>query len=174
MACERGTMHMVPVAAWPQVVTPTGAPTADDEEGEVVVSDLYGATLPLLRYRLHDRGKRGAAGCSCGRELPSLSLSSGRSDSFIRTPRGPVYDAILAYTVPPGIQRFKVYQVSPERLEAKVVPGAGFVQAQTPAECRRRWQDVLGPGMEIEVETVPDIPLEPSGKLRYFVPLQTN
>lgn len=174
MECERGTMHVVPVAAWPQVVTASGAQTVDGEEGEMVVSDLYGATLPLLRYRLHDRGTRGPATCGCGRELPSLALSSGRSDSFIRTPRGPVYDAILAYTVPPGIQRFKVYQTAPERLEAKVVPGVGFVQAQTPAECRRRWQDVLGPGMEIEVETVPDIPLEPSGKLRYFVPLQTN
>lgn len=169
--CEEGTMHAVPVAAWPEVVNDSGSPAASGEEGEIVVSDLFGGTMPLLRYRLHDRGIMDFEPCNCGRKLPRLRVTSGRSDSFIETPSGPIYDAILAYTVPAAVQRFKVYQTAPDHLEAYVVPGAGFIKDQTPRECARTWEEALGPGMTVNVRTVHDVPLEPSGKLRYFVPL---
>jgi phenylacetate-CoA ligase len=176
LECERGTLHMIPVAAHAEVVTPEGAPTAPGEAGEVVVSDLYGEVEPLLRYRLHDRARLRAAGaCPCGRQLPSLAVEEGRIDAFILTPhRGRVYDAILAYTVPPEVFRFRARQVAPDRLEVEIVPGEGYDAARTPAECVRRWQEALGPGMEVLITEVREIPLTAAGKLRYFVPLAST
>jgi phenylacetate-coenzyme A ligase PaaK-like adenylate-forming protein len=171
--CEAGTPHVIPVAALPEVVTSTGERVAQGDLGEVVVTDLYGGVLPLLRYRLHDRGAWGEAQCVCGRSLRVLQVDRGRIDSFIQTPhRGPVYDAILAYTVPPQVGRFKAVQVTLNQLVVDVVPGPGFTSPQTTQECQRRWEAELGPSMRVSVRVVDNIPPEPSGKLRYFVPLE--
>lgn len=171
--CEQGTMHVTPVAAWPEVVDADGLPAPSGIVGEVVVSDLYGSVEPFVRYRLHDRAAMTAVGpCACGRELPSISVREGRIDSFINTPhRGRVYDAVLAYTVPPEVFRFRARQVALDQLEVEVVPGKGFDPRRTPEECERRWQEALGPGMRVTVSAVETIPLTAAGKLRYFVPL---
>jgi phenylacetate-CoA ligase len=173
LECEAGDMHVIPLAAFPEVIG-GNAGTAVEQEGEIVVTDLYGELMPLLRYRLHDRGTINAAACACGRALPRLDVTSGRIDSFIQTPvRGPVYDAVLAYTVPRSVQRFRAKQVALNRIEVDIVPGEGFQSAETPLDCQQRWESVLGPGMEVIVRVREHIPYELSGKLRYFVPFTT-
>jgi phenylacetate-CoA ligase len=172
--CEHGTSHQIPVAAYAEVIDAAGAAAPPGQVGEVIVTDLFGSVLPLVRYRLHDRASRGEPDrCPCGRDLPSLLVEEGRVDSFIQTPhRGPVYDAILAYTVPPSVLRFRAFQRAVDHLEVHVIPGAGF-EARTPAECRQRWEEALGPGMTVEVQVVDEIPYAVSGKLQYFVPMAT-
>jgi phenylacetate-CoA ligase len=171
--CEEGTMHLTPAATYAEIVLADGTPAPPGKGGEVVVSDLYGSVVPLLRYRLHDRAVLGGEACPCGRDLPTLRVDSGRIDSFIQTPqRGPVYDAVLAYTVPRTVQRFRAYQVAPDLLAVELLPGVGFNPESTPEECRVRWEEALGPGMRVTTRVVDTIPYEVSGKLRYFVPLE--
>jgi phenylacetate-CoA ligase len=170
--CVNEKLHITPVAAFPEIVSGDGAPLAPGTVGEVVVTDLYGAVEPFVHYRLHDRAAVTApALCACGRELPTLAVQEGRIDSFISTPRGRVYDAVLAYTVPAEVFRFRARQVALDRLEVDVVPGKGFDPQRTPRDCEHRWAEALGPGMTVVVNTVNEIPLTAAGKLRYFVPL---
>jgi phenylacetate-CoA ligase len=164
---------MIPVAAYAQVLDDNGDEALDGNEGEVVVTDLYGSVGPLVRYRLHDRAIYREDVCECGRELHSIELSRGRIDSFIRTPaHGAVYDAILAYSVPPSVSRFRVTQTDLTHLSGLITvrPGADPISAAQ--ECKRRWEHALGPGMSVSVTPVDAIPPEYSGKLQYFVPLQ--
>lgn len=170
--CEFGTMHTIPVAAYAEILSREEGDCQMDLEGEVVVSDLFGELLPLLKYRLHDRGHVSDASCRCGRELPALSIKSGRIDSFIETPRGKIYDAILAYTVPREVQRFKVYQTDENHLRAHIVTRPQWGDHDIATKCKLIWEEVIGPEMVVSVEVVDDIPLEDSGKLRYFVPLR--
>jgi phenylacetate-CoA ligase len=171
--CQHEKMHITPVAAFPEIVASDGTLVPPGTVGEVVITDLYGSVEPFVRYRLHDRAAMGAAvPCRCGRDLPSLAIEEGRIDSFITTPRGRVYDAVLAYTVPPEVFRFRARQVSLDRLEVEVVPGKGFDPQTTPRECERRWEEALGPGIQVAVSAVSEIPLTAAGKLRYFVPLE--
>jgi phenylacetate-CoA ligase len=172
--CASGTMHAIPVAVWPEVVDADGMPVPDGEEGEILITDLYGGTLPLIRYSLRDRGVTGIADCPCGRELPVLKITAGRVDSFVLTPRGKVYDAVLAYSLPPGITRFRARQVAPELIEAQVVLGPGYVSGRTVNALKSRWENALGPGVSVRVTVVDEIPPEASGKLRYFVPLNEH
>lgn len=173
--CEEGTMHRIGLAAYPEVVHADGTSTAAGEVGEVVVTDLYGAVMPLVRHRLFDRASWEPESCGCGRALPRLKVGSGRIDSFIHTPnRGDVYDAILAYSIPPGVQRFRAYQLAQNRLLVHLVPGNGFHEEKTPRECQERLEAALGPGMVITTQMVADIPHDASGKMRYFVPLQSQ
>ncbi len=82
-----------------------------------------------------------------------------------------MYDAILAYTVPKAVQRFRARQLSLDHLAVDIVPGSGYQPDVTPRECRRTWERVLAPDMRVTVRTVDDLPYEASGKLRYFVPM---
>jgi phenylacetate-CoA ligase len=171
--CESGTMHLTPVAAVAEVVRPDGSRAALHEAGEVVVTDLYGAILPLTRYRLHDQAaSAGHSRCSCGRALDGLTVEVGRLDSFIQTPGGRrVYDAILAYSVPPGVLRFRARQTAIDRLDIDVLPGPGYDAVATPALFHQRLADALGPTIRITISAASDVPFSASGKLRYFVPL---
>jgi len=170
--CEHGTPHVLPVAVWVEVIGPDGMDVATGQVGEVLVTDLYGSVVPLLRYRLQDRAQIAFQHeCPCGRSLPRLDVAFGRIDSFIETPdRGPIYDAILAYTVPREIKQFRAVQVAPDMLQVDIVPGNGFDDT-TPEACRRCWSEELGPSMRIELRVVGEIPRDPSGKLQYFVPM---
>lgn len=172
--CEHGTSHLLPVAALAEIVDSEGQGTNPGETGEVVVTDLYGRTLPLLRYRLHDRAATAPIGtCRCGRSLPGLSIAVGRQDGFIRTPSGrEVYDAILAYSVPDSVQRFRARQTALARIEVSLVPRPGADPRAMVRDTVAAWEAALGGEIRVEATVVPDLPFDASGKLRYFLPLQ--
>jgi phenylacetate-CoA ligase len=174
--CERGVLHQLPVAAFPEVVSADGEPVATGETGEVVATDLYGRVIPLVRYRLFDRGSvpQGSP-CSCGRDLPCLTITDGRVDSFIQTPdRGPVYDAVIAYAMPSTVNRFRAYQIAPNRLLVELIPGDDFQPARDVGSLYEALQHRLGPTMRIEIRQVDQLAFDNSSKLRYFVPLEQN
>lgn len=171
LECEEAVLHATPIAAYPEVVDPSGAPS---DAGEVVVTDLYGRTGTLLRHRLHDAGSWSTAGsCACGRALPRLRVDEGRLASFVRLPNGDsVHSSFLAYSVPATVARFRCRQVSADRLVAEIVPLAGADPGRAMEDCRRAWADRLGSSMELDVIVVSDIPPTAGGKLRYFVPFE--
>lgn len=171
MECEAGVPHAVPVAALPEVVDADGLWTGS---GEVAVTDLYGRTGTLLRHRLHDIARWSPrAPCACGRTLAVLEVDTGRLDGFIRLPDGSsVYDAVLAYTVPATVARFRARQVALDRIEAEVIPRASVDPERAIEECRAAWAAQLGSQVRLELRAVDEIPLTAGGKLRYFVPLE--
>ena len=68
-----------------EIVDPaTGAPRPDGAEGELVVSTLTRAGLPLVRYRTHDLTRVVArARCDCGRTALRLDRLRGRTDDML-------------------------------------------------------------------------------------------
>lgn len=176
--CEYGTSHPIPVAVVAQVVDSEGASVESGENGEVVITDLYGRVLPLLRYRLRDRAQwDDRHACPCGRSLPALQVSEGRVYHMIRRREGdPVYANILGYTVPEEVLRFRGIQRSLDRLDVHIIAKEGCDPARTAAECQRRWQQALGESLQVNVVVVDaeEIPYPASGKLQYFVPLSSD
>ena len=62
----------------------SGAPRADGEEGELVVSTLTREGLPLVRYRTHDLTRvLSRARCACGRTSLRLDRLRGRTDDMV-------------------------------------------------------------------------------------------
>jgi phenylacetate-CoA ligase len=68
-----------------EVVDPvTGAPRADGEEGELVVSTLTREGLPLIRYRTHDLTQvLSRSRCACGRTHLRMDRVRGRTDDMV-------------------------------------------------------------------------------------------
>jgi phenylacetate-CoA ligase len=68
-----------------EIVDPaTGAPCADGEEGELVLSTLTREGLPLVRYRTHDLTRVvSREPCACGRTALRLDRLRGRTDDMV-------------------------------------------------------------------------------------------
>jgi phenylacetate-CoA ligase len=171
--CEHGTPHMIPVAAKAEVVDQGGRRVPPGGTGQVVVSDLFGTALPMLRYRLHDLARAlDGSSCPCGRTLPAIDVTIGREGSFILLPSGrQVFSTILAYTVPASIASYRARQETADLLRADVTLQSGTDPAAAIEAAQAAWGEALGREIRIEINVVSDLPFEPSGKLRYFVPL---
>jgi phenylacetate-CoA ligase len=81
----RAGIHVWEDHYYVEIVDPvTGAPRADGEEGELVVSTLTRQGLPLIRYRTHDLTRVVSRDrCACGRTSLRLDRLRGRTDDMV-------------------------------------------------------------------------------------------
>lgn len=90
-SCEEGVgredrpamLHNIDSHLIMEVLDPaTGAPVADGEEGEIVVTSLYRTDTPVIRCHTGDRGVyRSYRYCPCGRPFDGIEIASiGRID----------------------------------------------------------------------------------------------
>ena len=158
--CPAGRLHL-----WPEVGLLETA-----EDGELVATGLLNADMPLIRYRIGDRGALLASPtpCSCGRTLPALAALEGRVDDVLFTPDGrrigrldPVFKADLP------VREAQIVQDALERVRIRYVPAPGF----TPAAARtlvERLQARMGP-VAVVLEPVTEVPRTAAGKFRAVV-----
>jgi phenylacetate-CoA ligase len=83
--CTAGRMHLWPEIGWVEVHR-HGAPVPAGVAGELVCTGVINADMPLIRYRVGDRGRLAAdtAVCACGRTLPRLDAILGRVEAPLR------------------------------------------------------------------------------------------
>ncbi|WP_244095791.1 phenylacetate--CoA ligase family protein [Rhodoferax ferrireducens] len=169
--CPEGSLHISAEDIIVETVRPDGSPAAAGEAGEIVVTHMATVDFPFVRYRTGDIGVLDDKPCACGRGLPVLKEVQGRTTDFVVARDGTIMHGLaLIYTVRdlPGVERFKIEQLSLDQTIVKVVAGPAFGAA---AEARiiRDFKARLGEAVDIRVERVRDIANESSGKFRYVV-----
>jgi len=172
MECEKHHgLHLSADNLLVEVLRPDGAPVANGELGEIVVTDLHNYALPFLRYRIGDLGVMSNRACACGRGLPLLDRVEGRILDVIRTPDGRIVPGeFFPHLLKEfdAIHQFQVVQKQLDCLILKLVlrPGEHKEQLRRLDQELRR---VLGSHIMVQIETVANIPLTPSGKFRVTV-----
>ena len=86
MECRegKGALHVFSDHFLPEVVDPSsGEPVAAGETGELVLTTLTKAALPVLRYRTGDLTTFVDEACACGRTFPRIARFTGRVDDMI-------------------------------------------------------------------------------------------
>jgi phenylacetate-CoA ligase len=167
--CERGRMHL-----WPEVgiveVLDGDRPAHGGTTGDMVCTGLLNSDMPLIRYRLGDRGCLPAdeSACPCGRSLPCLAFVEGRTDDVLLTSDGrrvgrldPVFKADLP------IYEAQIIQESLGQIRVRYVPAPGYT-AQHSRSIIERLQQRIG-SVNVILEPVPEIPRGPNGKFRAVV-----
>ncbi|WIV66983.1 phenylacetate--CoA ligase PaaK [Natrialbaceae archaeon AArc-T1-2] len=77
-------LHIWEDRFYPEVVDPeTGEPLPEGEEGELVLTTLSKAALPVLRYRTGDLTTLTYEECACGRTMVRMDNVTGRADDLI-------------------------------------------------------------------------------------------
>jgi phenylacetate-CoA ligase len=169
--CSHGNLHISAEDIVVEIIDADGHPVGPGKPGEIVISHTATRDFPFVRYRTGDVGVLGTEECSCGIKLPVLAEVQGRTTDFVVASDGTVVHALaLIYTVRdlPGVQRFKIIQHSVERTEVMVVADGRFGDGER-LRIRRDFAARLGDGVQVEINEVPEIPREKSGKNRYVV-----
>jgi phenylacetate-CoA ligase len=170
--CDRHAgLHVTGEHLLVEVLDDDGRPTAPEQEGSVVITDLYNYGMPFIRYANGDRAVAGWGSCACGRGLPLLRKVVGRRLDVLQTPDGRLIPGeFFPHLVKdfPAIKRFQVLQDELDRVQLRVV-----LQGTWGDDSRRLLRQevtrVLGSAVRFDLLPVQDIPLTPAGKHRVVI-----
>lgn len=165
--CEHGSMH-VPIES---VVVDT-VPT-EDGRFEVLLTDLFNFSQPIIRYRIGDYVEAPPTGtCACGRELPRLGALQGRAGDFIRLPDGRTINGLLPYYIfrhhakSGKVREYQFVEYPDGAIELRVLPGSEWDDS---ARTEIEEEVARGLGMSVRLRTVARIQRHGRGKHRDFV-----
>jgi phenylacetate-CoA ligase len=165
--CTAGRLHLWPEASVVEVLH-EDQPVAPGITGDLVCTGFLNSDMPLIRYRVGDRGALadpGAAPCPCGRTLPVLAKVEGRSDDVLFTADGRRVgrlDPVFKGNLP--LLEAQIIQEEIGRLRLRYVPAPGFTDDHA-REIVARIRDRMGEVM-VELEPLSAIPRTANGKLR--------
>ncbi len=165
--CEHGALHY-----WPDVgaleVLSTESNCGDFNTGEFVCTGLQNPDMPLIRYRLGDRGASlGWQPCSCGRRLPTLPEVQGRINDVLVTSDGRRVFWLNPVFYGQSVREAQIVQSIPAQVQVRYVPDTGFTSASAQTIIRRL-QDRLGP-VTVDLLPVRQIPRGPNGKFQAVI-----
>lgn len=146
-------------------------PVPAGQPGHLILTRLHPGPMPLLRYRVGDIGISGGARlCECGRSFDVMESIQGRDTDVVITPSGNrlivhFFTGIIEYFL--QVDTFQVIQTEPDRIVVRIVPASGYspeVEREIVARLKAQGAD-----LNIQVETVPEIPLSSGGKRRFVI-----
>ena len=177
--CEHGSLH-VHEHLLLEVVDADGNACPEGVAGDIVITPLLGTAMPLLRYRLGDRGRL-LGGCACGRALPALVLDHTRTSDMVELPSGrrlssqfiqPMLHHHFGLTFGVDPIAYRVTQAARDRLRVEVqLPSGRALPDGAHRFLDERVRAVVGDELRVELVAVSHLPADQSGKLRCFVPL---
>jgi phenylacetate-CoA ligase len=169
--CPNHRMHLWPEVGRIEVLDDDGRPAELGESGSLICTGLLNPDMPLIRYRIGDRGALSAAqvACPCGRLLPVLDSIDGRSDDVVVTPDGRKIgrlDPVFKEALP--VREAQIVQESLSSIVVNVVPDTAF-DASDEKELTNRMKLFLGNRMSVRLRRVESIPRTQNGKFRAVV-----
>jgi phenylacetate-coenzyme A ligase PaaK-like adenylate-forming protein len=145
---------------------------AEDGAGSLLITDLNNYAMPLIRYRIGDRGQLLEGTCPCGRSLSRMGRLVGRTTDFLLSTKGEMVHgaAIIHYVLALGydIGQVQFVQRVPGRVTVRVAHANGDDQRGW-EHLERTLRSLLGIEIGIDREAVESIPPERSGKYRVTV-----
>lgn len=167
--CRAGRLHQ-----WPEIghieVMENNLPVGPDVSGDLICTSLLNADMPLIRYRVGDRGRLAdeAEQCACGRRLPLISGIDGRKNDMLMTRDGrqifwlnPVF-----YGLP--VKQSQIVQEAIDRITVRVAPAAEYTP-ETGQAIVDRLKNRVGDGIDITLQVVDEVPRTAAGKLQAVV-----
>jgi phenylacetate-CoA ligase len=173
--CPRGSMHIL--ANVHIEIFRDGAPAPIGEFGDIVATTLINHAMPLVRVRIGDMGRLSPEPCPCGRPQPVLAELRGRSADLLLATDGSALhssvlgDALRRYADAPPLglaQTFMFAQIDRRRWHVEIEAPKLRETTALHQQIAALLGETFGPGCDVEVELVPKILREPSGKYRYY------
>jgi phenylacetate-CoA ligase len=150
-------------------------PAPPGEFGDIVGTTINNRAMPLIRYRIGDRGRISYEPCDCGLNYPVLEDLQGRlADTLLTYDGTSIHGSILgkafdSYIDKPGfkgIRQVLFHQLSQFSWKIIVETQEGNdLMINILTEIVHK---IFGTNCQVDIEFVPYIPREPSGKYRYY------
>lgn len=158
-----------------EVIDDDGIQCPAGKEGEIVVTNLQNYSMPLIRYRIGDRGVLSPdQRCDCGCTYPKLQKVTGRSSDVFVTQDNelimPEYFIHLMGVIlyHKNIEQFQVIQKDYDRLCFKLASSTQIPQTLF-NQVSDKTKHLMGRECKVEFEIVDKIDKSPTGKYRYTI-----
>lgn len=169
---ERKGLHINTDGLLVEFLDRQGRPAAPGQPAIPVITDLHNVAMPMIRYQLEDVVVPGAGVCPCGRSQPLIESIQGRTADFLYTTRGEAVSGVSLtdhFTCQlEGVSQVQIIQTEPRLLRLRVVTDPDWGEGS-----QRRMRELIdhffGADMRHEVEIVPEIPPEATGKYRFTI-----
>jgi phenylacetate-CoA ligase len=156
-------------------------PVAAGSPGNLLLTNLYNYTQPLIRYQMHDEVVINQQPCGCGLPFPTMRNVAGRQEEFLwfDTADGKpdyLHPIVLVELFVAGLKKFQVIQTQRNAMLMKVMVEGD--QAAVLAAIRQRMHEIfcgkkLDTTVKLDLEVVQDIPNDPvTGKYKLIIPLK--
>ena len=175
--CPQGRMHLSIENCCIEILDNNDRPVDDGKIGKVVLTNLVNFAMPLIRYEIGDMASLSTENCPCGMSLPLIKNIKGRSIDRVIDENGNVMgDHVLYYLIEDiarkekldSVRQIKFIQRARNELIVKIVKGTNFTDTITDF-LTSEIHGILGPSFQIRFEFPDQIPVEESGKFRYFI-----
>ena len=174
--CEHSRMHLIPEYGYLEILDAENRPVRPGEEGYLVWTSLVNDTMPLIRYRVGDRGCWLArSDCPCGRSFPLVVPTITRESDLLRCPDGRIFSPRALNQLLKDSYAFRFCQFlqeAPDRVMVRAVAGNGKA-AEELADVRLHMQKLLGSGVQVTAQLAAEPIVRAGGKIPLIVK-QTN
>jgi phenylacetate-CoA ligase len=175
IACERPDqlgLHVSLYTHLVEIIDSAGMPVQPGETGEIVVTCLSNFAMPLIRYRIGDRGVPASATASPVPAFDRLEAVTGRTVDIFTTADGTRVDGeyfthLLYYRK--WVRKFQVVQKSHSQIVFKIVKSEVEPRQGALDEIATKTRAVMGDDCAVVFEFVDEIAPSHSGKYRYTV-----
>lgn len=165
-------MHMNIEHLFIEFIKDDGSIAKDNEEGNIIVTDLMNMAMPLIRYKVEDIGIRLERQCSCGCKLPLMGKVTGRVADFLIKKDGTRVSGISlienTLTKLVGIDQMQIIQNDLETFEINIVPGTRYSR-KIAKELKQYFNELFGDDVRIDIHEIKEIVPEKSGKFRFSI-----
>lgn len=168
-----------------EVLSKVGDPVPEGTPGNLVMTNLYNYTEPLIRYKMNDEVSFISKKCPCGSPFPKMGTIAGRQEDFLwfEKPNGTadyLHPILLVEFFVPGLKKFQFIQKGKNALMMKAILDSGAERESTVRNIKTRMAEILGEkglsdAVVFTVEEADVIPNDPkTGKFKLVVPLKRN
>lgn len=155
-----------------EIVDEAGRPVPEGTDGDILVTSLTNEAMPLLRYRIGDRGAL-ANGAGAPGTQRLIRLRGRNVDAFRRRDGTIVDGEYFTHLVyfKDWVEKFQFVQTSHDDVVLRIVSRARDRRTLGPEldEMANHVKVALGPTAALRVEWVDEIPPAASGKFRYTI-----
>ena len=172
--CPAGGMHINADVVRLEVLDDANRAVPSGVEGNLVATVLVNRAMPLLRYRIGDRGSLLGERCECGHPFPLLGVVTGRRADMLVLEGGQrisPYALTCAMEQVGEVLRYQVTQLEPARLRVRAILDGDADRSDVAGRIRAVIHGEVAPYLQTDVEFVDRLPTGPRAKFRVVEPL---
>jgi phenylacetate-CoA ligase len=172
--CEHYAMHLIPEYGFLEILDEDDNPVRPGKEGYFVWTSFVNDTMPLIRYRIGDRGcwlEGDGQPCHCGRVFPRVTPTITRTSDMLHCPDGRIYSPRALnqlLKLAPSFRFCQFVQIAPDQLVVHAVAGKEHRPEQL-EKLRRNLEKIVGKSMQVSAQTYDEPIMLAGGKIPLIV-----
>jgi len=170
--CEQGRLHVCPDYAFLEILDRYNRPVEPGEEGFLVWTGFVNESMPLIRYRIGDRGCWDPnPPCACGRVFPCVVPTITRDSDLLYCPDGRIFSPRALNQALKGAKTLRFCQIVQEHPGQVLVRGVASdpLASDDLMTIRRNLQLILGDGMSVAAMLADSPIVRPGGKIPLII-----